>query len=135
MAKGYVKYDRKTIAAVVSAILAGTSPKEIQDTYGPSRSTQDRWLREYGDPAKLDEIKNEKSVGELMLEYASVSLQGLITQIKVTSDQDWIVSQQADHLAIFHGVMADKSARIVETLARIERYQREYENRQALTVE
>lgn len=103
------------------------APAAVAAKYGLKRSTVNGWkslerpgsdLLTMGD-ATLISVKKQR-IGALMLEYLEASLNALAAQAYVTSDPNYIAKQPADQLAILHGVIADKSIRLVEALHRSE---------------
>jgi hypothetical protein len=62
-----------------------------------------------------------------MLIYVKELFGNLIAQLQVTQDADWISTQHADQLAIYHGVLVDKGLRAIEQLARFLEAQRHAE--------
>lgn len=103
------------------------SPSAVAAKYGLKRDTvyklRERELSNGPMSAlpvsKLVELKKQR-IGALMMEYLEASLNALAAQAYVTSDPNYIVKQPADQLAILHGVIADKSIRLVEALHRSE---------------
>jgi hypothetical protein len=55
-------------------------------------------------------------IGALVACYLEANLQALTAQAYVASDPAYIDRQPADGLAVLHGVMADKSIRLLEAL-------------------
>ncbi|MDP9315575.1 MAG: hypothetical protein M3R24_32730 [Chloroflexota bacterium] len=60
-------------------------------------------------------LKKER-ITRLMLEYLEANLNAHIAQAYVAADPAYIHRQSADNLAILHGVLADKSVRLIEAL-------------------
>ena len=115
------------VKAAALADLVFMAPAAVAAKYGLKRSTVNGWkslerpgsdLLTMGD-ATLISVKKQR-IGALMLEYLEASLNALAAQAYVTSDPNYIAKQPADQLAILHGVIADKSIRLVEALHRSE---------------
>jgi hypothetical protein len=88
--------------------------------YGLKAATVRQWKsREL--PALMDVdvalvTRKKQRVGVLMLEYLEANLNALVAQSYVAADPNYIARQPANELAILHGVLADKSVRLVEAL-------------------
>ena len=65
--------------------------------------------------------KEQPTVQDLILEYLTESLLTLRHQVEFFRNDDWLLQQDADKVAILHGVVADKGGRIVDTLIKMER--------------
>src|SRR5262245_39200416 len=65
--------------------------------------------------ASVASIKKDR-IGALVASYLEANLQALTAQAYVVSQPDYINRQSANDLAILHGVMADKSIRLLEAL-------------------
>lgn len=108
------------LKAAALADLYFMSPSAVAAKHGIKRATIYKWI-ERGEPlARTDasdvvQIKKAR-IGALMLEYLEAAMNALTAQAYVTSDPDYINRQPAGELAILHGVIADKSVRLVEAL-------------------
>lgn len=59
-------------------------------------------------------VQKKHRITALMLEYLEANLNALTAQAYVAADPTYINRQPANELAILHGVLADKSVRLVE---------------------
>jgi hypothetical protein len=102
----------------MAALLAGQGVTEISEQYNLPDSTvsdlKKRVENEYGD---LRSKKGER-IEELLFDYLQQNLISLASQAKVVSEREYIIEQPADSLAVLHGVMADKSIRLLEAIER-----------------
>lgn len=118
-------YPPETKAAVLSAMLAGMLASDAPAQFGVSAETARRWLKQYErNPQRVVDKKEKKApdpVQDLMIANLRESLRTQQAILATTQDDDWIAQQDADKLAIFYGVIVDKSSRIVDSLLRIER--------------
>ena len=105
------QFDPEVRAAVMSALLAGQGVGETAQRYELPKSTVSRWKAE----ARLAAGRCE-DVGLLLLDYLRENLTTLTAQAVVFRDPAWLRSQEAGSLAVLHGVMADKSTRLLEAL-------------------
>jgi len=101
-------------AALADVVLLG--PGATAAKYGIPRSTLSEWQKTF-DIVHNPAVKKGR-VLELAVTYLEANLQALTAQAYVTSDPAYIERQSAKGLAILHGVMADKSVRLLEAIAR-----------------
>lgn len=103
----------------MAALLAGQGVGEIAEQYNIPDSTvsdiRKRTDEEFGELRKKN--KGEK-IEELLFNYLTQTLTTLEAQAKVVSEREYIIKQPADSLAVLHGVMADKSVRLLEAIER-----------------
>jgi transposase-like protein len=101
-------------AALADVVLLGSSATASK--YGIPRSTLMTWQQQFNivhNPAlKRDHI------GALVAAYLEANLQALTSQAYVVSQPEYIERQPAEGVAILHGVMADKSIRLLEAISR-----------------
>lgn len=106
--------------AAALADLELMSSAAVAAKYGLKPATVRKWRsREMAALAPLDvttvSLKKQR-IAALMLEYLEAGLNALTAQAYVASDPTYINRQPANELAILHGVIADKSVRLVEAL-------------------
>ena len=106
-------YSDEQKAAVMAALLAGQSVREVAREYHIPHSTVAGWSakmnrQQVADPA------TKKELGALILEYLHEVLGTLILQQTVFRDEGWLRKQQASELAVLHGVLTDKAIRLLE---------------------
>lgn len=109
------KYSEETKAAVMAALLEGQSLSFVSQEYNIPKSTVQRW----GKSAKEGESHSmglKKEIGELLLEYLETNLTTLKAQAEFFRDEAWLRKQDAAELATLHGVMTDKSVRLLEAM-------------------
>lgn len=113
--RSYRRYtEAEKAAALADVYLLG--PGATAAKYGIPRSTLSTWQETY-------EIVHDPSIKKGRIEtlamiYLEASFQALTAQAYVVSQPDYIERQPAGELAILHGVVADKSIRLLEALAR-----------------
>jgi transposase-like protein len=111
----YRRYSEEEKAAALADVLL-MGPGATAAKYSVPLGTLKTWQREY-------EIVHDPSVKKgrievLVMTYLEASLQALSAQAYVASQPEYIERQPAGELAILHGVMADKSVRLLEALSR-----------------
>jgi transposase-like protein len=101
----------ETRAAVLAAIASGQSINSISQQFGISRRTITGWR----DQAQLPTVAQQKKqeIGQKVYELLEDYIETLRVQVRVTRDEAWIKRQSAGELAILHGVLSDKSVRLL----------------------
>jgi hypothetical protein len=99
---------------VVNAVLAGMPIREAARQFGLDPTLVSRWVA--AGVAGIATQKNE-SDAELIMRYFRTAIRAMITQAEVFGDEHYCRAQDADKLAIAHGVLGDKFAGIATTAA------------------
>ena len=114
-------------AAVIAALLAGQSISQVAETYHLPEGTVKCWRSRMKKPElQQDALRvatlepRKKDMGELILEYLQANLEALRAQTVVFSNPVWLKTQDAQSLAVLHGVMTDKAIRLLEAMGRSE---------------
>lgn len=108
MARG-IPHDKETKAQVIAALLAGQSIDKAADAYNIPPETVKLWKRECIGHAHAE-------FGPLLAIYVKRCLETLTTQAEHMADKAWLKDQNAADLAVCHGVLADKTVRILEAV-------------------
>lgn len=114
---GRASYSNEEKAAVMAALMAGQSVREVAAAYNIPRGTVGGWasrLNKEGVSTVTDAKKEE--IGDLLVRYLSEVLTTLTAQAKVFADKDWLKKQDASSVAVLHGVLTDKAIRLLEAL-------------------
>lgn len=110
--------DEVKAAALADLVLM--SPAAVAAKYQLNPKTVSVWkVREL--PATLEMatevvVQKKHVIAALALSYLEASLNAQIAQAYVASNPNYINRQPAGELAILHGVLADKSLRLLEAL-------------------
>ena len=110
------KYDPAVKAQVLAALLTGQGAEKVAQQYQVPVGTVRGWKAK----AKADDgviTQKKEKIGELILEYLTVSLSTLKKQAEFFADETWLRKQDASSVAVLHGVLADKAVRLLEALA------------------
>lgn len=113
--------DQKS--AVMAALLAGQSISQVAAEYKMPEATIKTWKRRkvcgFSKASEISEIETPKKqeIGDLLISYLRTNLTTLQKQSEVFQDADWLKKQSASELAVLHGVIADKTIRLLEALA------------------
>lgn len=110
-------YSPEVKAAVLAALATGGSVAGVAREFGISRRTVTGWR----DAASLPDggtVAQEKKahLDEQLFGYLQESIAALRSQLGVFTDQDWLKKQSAADLAILHGVITDKTTRLLGAL-------------------
>jgi transposase-like protein len=113
------KYSDETRAAVLAALLTGQSVSAVAKEYKIPTGTVKSWKSREITNADAVPVATQKKeqIGELLLSYLHQNLETLRQQAKVFGDEDWLKKQHASDAAVLHGVMADKTIRLLEALS------------------
>jgi hypothetical protein len=113
MARG-VPHSDEIRAAVLASLLAGQSVGAIADEYQLPESTV-RGIRD-GEASREVVRAKKDSFGGLVADYLEESLITLKAQVVFARDTQYLRKQPASELAVLHGVIADKSIRILSAI-------------------
>ena len=106
-------------AQVMAALLAGQGVSEVAAQYNIDKSIVSRWKGTISaEELQQLAIKKGQKIEEALFGYLLSNLHALNEQAKVVSEREYIIKQPADSLAVLHGVMADKSIRLLEAVER-----------------
>ncbi|HYW87276.1 MAG TPA: helix-turn-helix domain-containing protein [Chloroflexota bacterium] len=100
-------------AQVVAAVLAGTGISQAARDFGVDKATVSEWCARAHVPT-IPTIKTETDT-DLLMRYFRAALRTLIAQTEVFGDEQYCRAQEADKLAIAHGVLADKLVGVAAT--------------------
>ncbi len=116
MARGQ-PHSPETKATALAALATGESVSSVARRLGISRTTASMWR----DAAGLNEttgVVHEKkaAIGEQVYRYLEDSIETLDGQVREMRDPVWLQQQSAAALAMLHGVLFDKTARMLAAL-------------------
>ncbi len=102
-------------AAVMAALKLGHSPERAAAEFTIPIGTVKSWMAAAGLRAAVQPQKpDNQNLGDLLVEYAREILTTLRAQVEHARNPDWLQQQNARDLAILHGVLADKTLRLLE---------------------
>jgi len=107
-----VPHSPELRAQVIAAVLAGMSVMQAAKEFHLDHGLVSRWVANPVQP-----IAREKSQpdSELIMTYFRSALRAMIVQAEVFADDEYCRRQDADKLAIAHGVLGTKLAGVSET--------------------
>lgn len=100
----------------MAALLAGQGAAEVAAVYRIPEGTVRAWHAEMREESGVATRKREE-IGALVLSYLASNLVALKAQTVVFADPTWLTAQDAQELAVLHGVMTDKAIRLLEALS------------------
>jgi transposase-like protein len=118
MARGKA-HSEETKAAVLAALLTGQGVNEVARQYELDSSVVSRWKKQL--PAEqLQQVATEKrdEFGDLLAGYLRTNLVTLQVQSEFFRNEEWLKKQPASDLAVLHGVVTDKTIRLLEAAER-----------------
>lgn len=114
--------DPSVKAAAMADLATGSGVREVSRKYGVSTGAASSLMAEARGTVQASSVRTEKrrDIGERVLGYLEESLETLTAQVRLARDPNWVHRQTANDLAIFHGVLADKTTRILAALAPVD---------------
>lgn len=111
------RYPDEVKAQVLAALLAGQSANEVAKQYQIPVGTVMSWRSRQGN-THLATIATEKQdqIGELLFDYLIENIRTLRVQVEHFRSPEWLAKQPASEAAVLHGVLTDKSIRLLEAL-------------------
>lgn len=103
-----------TKAQALARVVSGESVLKVAADMEIPTSTLYEWTSGVGG---IDLIRQSK-VEDLVFDYLKENLETLAAQCRHARDLDWLKGQNASDLAVLHGVMSDKSTRILAAVER-----------------
>jgi len=115
MAKSYTKQKK---AAVMAALLEGQSVSSVARQYKIPKGTVSGWKQKALNTG-VEGVATQKKeeIGDLLLVYLRQNLQTLTAQSEHCQNKKWLERQSAESLAVLHGVLADKTVRLLEAIS------------------
>lgn len=111
-------YSDQLKAQCIAALLAGQTPSEVSRAFGVPIGTLKSWkFRQRNESVATVATEKRERIGDLLLDYLTVTLETLTAQQRVFADEAWLKTQSAEELAVLHGVSVDKAVRLLEGLA------------------
>jgi transposase-like protein len=123
------KHSDEIKATVIAALLTGQGVNEVAREYNLDRSIVSRWKK--GIPeGELQQLATHKkeNIGELVENHLRASLIACAKVAEQTNNERWLSRQSGDSLAVFYGVLSDKSIRLLEAAQRAQEKQAEAQN-------
>lgn len=114
------KYSDELKANAISMLFAGNTASYVSKQLKIPVGTLRSWKAEVnGSRSSNSEIATQKKgvLGELILGVLEKQLILLQTIADTAANPEWIEKQAADDLAIFYGVITDKSQRLIEAMS------------------
>lgn len=111
-------HNAKKKAAAIADLLTGDGVCEVAARYGLDKSVVSRWKAKI--PAgELQRVatKKDADLDDTLFDCVKGSLESLAAQAKAAGDSDYLRKQSAKDLAMLHGVMFDKTFRLLEAAA------------------
>lgn len=101
----------------MAALLAGQSVTHVAEQYNIPKSVVSGWKNTLGG-AEFEQVRTEKGarIEALLFDYLGANLTALKAQANVATDEAYLKRFPPQQLAVLHGVMADKSVRLLEAL-------------------
>ena len=115
MARGK-PHDPQLKAAVMAALLTGQSIDKVAEEFALPTATVRAWRNKLKAENIVSEPQKRDEFGELILGYLRENITTLTAQSIFARDTDWLRAQPASEVAVLHGVLADKTFRLLAAL-------------------
>ncbi len=106
-------YPPEKRAAVLAELATGASVSATARAHGVDRATVIAW-RDLSDQPVAQQKRAD--LGEQLYGYLDESIAALRSQLRTFGDEAWLKKQPAGELAILHGVIADKTTRLLQAI-------------------
>ena len=104
-------------AAALAALATGSSVRAVARQFAVSPATVRAWrLVAGGKPLPVGNPQKDADLGEQLYGYLNESIAALRSQLRVFGDEAWLRSQPAADLGILHGIIADKTVRLLQAV-------------------
>lgn len=115
------KTPPEILGAIIGAYLSGkfATQSDIARELNISEDTVGKTISNI--PKEYVPVRDEninQRVSEKTLEFLESGLDALSNISRITENQEWLMSQPADKMAVFYGVTADKVMKIMELIER-----------------
>lgn len=115
--KPKTEYSDETKAAALAALLTGQSVSAVAREYKLPKGTVSNWKNHQpAQGVQSDRTQKSEAVSALLIDYLQTNLETLKIQSVFFRDVAWLTKQNAADLAVLHGVMTDKTIRLLEAL-------------------
>lgn len=113
------EYPPEVKSQVMGALLQGQGVNEVARVYQIPKACVSRWKKELS-AEQLEQLGTQKKdeIGELLTSYLRENLVTLQVQSVHFRDGKWLQKQSASELAVLHGVVTDKTIRLLEASER-----------------
>lgn len=101
-------------AAAMAALLAGQGIGEVAKSFKVPRTTVNDWYREASGLTEKNRHKKGSRIAELVEALLETNLETLRLQSASFRDEAWFKGHPPSDVAILHGVVADKTFRILD---------------------
>lgn len=107
-------------AVVISALMAGQGVSEVAASFNISKATVSRLKKEIDSTTleHIETVKKEKLI-DLVESHLIASLRAAIQLAEQANDANWRSKQPASEIAVFYGVLSDKSIRLIEIAGKL----------------
>jgi transposase-like protein len=101
----------------MAALLTGQSVSQVAFEFNLGKATVSRWRADLSSN-QLEQVRTERTetIECLLLDYVATNLKTLKAQSEVAGRPEYVQKQSASELAVLHGVIADKTVRILSAL-------------------
>ncbi len=110
-------YAPEVKAQAAAALMTGQSVSKVAEEYDIPVGTVKGWRAALAKQEQPVPTQNQTEIGHLLLAYVRRNLEALEKQSEFFGDREWLKDQDASSLAVLHGVLTDKTVRILEAMS------------------
>lgn len=112
------------VAAAQAAIILGTAPAQVAEQFGISHARINQWKNTL---ITTGAIGRRDRISDMLMAYIEQEMKSLLAISLITSNEEWVVRQDADKLAHYIAVKSDRLLMLLQAFTRTTVSQREYE--------
>lgn len=113
------QYSAEVKAQVMAALLMGQRITDAAKEYKIPESTIKGWAKRLRDEVYPQVVAGDvqrERIGGLILDNVEAMLEATKELMNVVKDKEWLKKQSASEIAVFFGVVSDKTYRLLEAL-------------------
>lgn len=105
----------------MAALLSGQGVSGVASAYKLPVGTVKGWHSRMKDRPPEAQVVTEKkeAIGDLLINYLHTNLATLQKQSEIFADREWLMKQNAADVAVLHGVITDKTIRLLDALGNV----------------
>lgn len=112
------EYSAAVQAQALAALLEGQAISKVAEVYKIPEGTIKSWKARLATKTSVVASEKRALIGDMLVEYVEENLRTLKEQGATFRDQAWLQKQKAAEVAVLHGVIADKTIRLLEAMGR-----------------
>jgi hypothetical protein len=116
--------SKHIVAAAQAAIILGTPPSQISQQFGISLPRINQWKNGL---ITAGAIGRRDRLSEMLMAYIEQEMKSLLAISMITSDEDWVMRQDAGELAHYIAVKSDRLLMLLQAFGRVDNSREQYQ--------